>query len=81
MSNSTDFPTIKMGDSGRNVVMLQLMLEDLGCSVGSCGVDGIYGKDTRSAVNAFRASRDLPQEDNVDSATQIRIISAWWEVD
>ncbi|KSV59289.1 peptidoglycan-binding protein [Acetivibrio ethanolgignens] len=48
--------TIKYGDSGKNVTVLQKALKALGFSVGSTGVDGKFGSNTLAAVKSFQKS-------------------------
>lgn len=41
------------------VKWIQWMLEKCGYSVGECGIDGIFGSDTRAAVRSFQRDRAL----------------------
>lgn len=52
-------PTQKLsrGSKGEGVKWLQWMLTKCGYSVGSCGIDGDFGRDTRSAVLKFQQKR------------------------
>lgn len=53
------YTTLKLGSSGSAVSTLQKALEDAGYSVGSSGVDGIYGSDTQAAVKAYQKAKGL----------------------
>lgn len=44
------------GDSGRQVKEIQALLRYRGISIGPDGIDGQFGKDTRSAVKKFQRS-------------------------
>ena len=50
---------IKKGAEGKDVAMMQVLLDAHGCSVGSCGFDGDFGPDTEVAVKAFQKTRKL----------------------
>lgn len=49
-----DRPTLRRGSKGEWVTVLQTKLSMLGYDLGSCGIDGDYGKDTVNAVKAFQ---------------------------
>lgn len=49
-----DRPTLRRGSKGEWVTVLQTKLSMLGYDLGSCGIDGDYGKATVSAVKAFQ---------------------------
>ncbi|MFJ2767510.1 peptidoglycan-binding protein [Streptomyces sp. NPDC087300] len=50
------------GDSGKKVKEIQALLRFHGKDIGSSGIDGQFGKDTRSAVRAFQRSVRLPDD-------------------
>ena len=52
-------PVLTIGVSGNITRNVQYMLEIKGFSVGSYGVDGIYGNGTANAVRSYQASRGL----------------------
>ena len=52
-------PTIRRGDNGPYVKECQNDLISLGYDVGKTGADGIFGKNTESAVVAFQANKGL----------------------
>jgi len=52
-------PTLRQGDRGTYVTMMQEELQAIGYNIGSTGADGIFGKNTRSAVVAFQESSGL----------------------
>ena len=60
--------TLTVGSSGTEIRMLQSELQTLNYSVGS--VDGIYGRKTKAAVQAFQRDAHLPADGIVDTQTQ-----------
>ena len=52
-------PTLRRGDKGPYVVECQTDLVKLGYNIGSCGIDGVYGKATMAAVSAFQKASKL----------------------
>lgn len=55
-------PTVRRGDKGTEVTELQTMLWRLGYDLGSCGIDGDFGKATQAAVKAFQKDTGLSQD-------------------
>lgn len=53
------FGDLQQGSQGSDVSELQQHLETLGYSVGSAGVDGVYGPDTAAAVRSFQQDHGL----------------------
>lgn len=56
---TTPFPTIRRGSTGPFVKTLQQCLVKLGYSIGSAGIDGIFGPATDTAVRQFQRDRSL----------------------
>jgi len=52
-------PTLRQGDRGVYVVELQTDLVKLGYGIGPCGIDGVYGKSTKAAVETFQYDHKL----------------------
>lgn len=52
-------PTIRRGDKGEEVTLLQTYLYRLGYDIGSWGIDGDFGKDTEKAVKEFQSDHRL----------------------
>ena len=52
--------TIRKGNKGELVRKLQKMLQELGYSLGICGVDGDFGVATEKAVREFQKDHDGP---------------------
>jgi hypothetical protein len=50
----TDRPTLRKGSKGEWVTVLQTKLAMLGYDLGSCGIDGDYGRATVAAVREFQ---------------------------
>jgi len=55
--------------SGSDVIICQKILQKLGYNLGSCGVDGKYGKNTESAVKKFQNERGLVTDGKVGVKT------------
>ena len=52
-------PTLRKGDSGAYVVLMQSELIQRGYSCGSTGADGKFGTNTEKAVRAFQSASGL----------------------
>lgn len=52
---------------------IQAKLDKMGFDIGSYGVDGVYGRDTRTAVTAFQRAFQLPETGELDSKTAAKI--------
>lgn len=52
-------PTLRKGDRGDTVKLLQEELVKQGYDVGKAGCDGIFGSKTKEAVKAFQKAHDL----------------------
>ena len=57
--NAENRPTIRRGSKGETVAEMQGVLERLGYDLGSCGVDGDFGRMTEKAVKAFQKDHGL----------------------
>ncbi|WP_329233455.1 protein kinase domain-containing protein [Streptomyces canus] len=66
----------RLGDSGKRVQQVQCILTERGYSVGSTGVDGEFGPDTESAVQAFQSERGLTADGIVAHDTWVALRSA-----
>lgn len=64
-----DLPTLKRGNKGEYVTLLQTKLVNRGYSVGSCGVDGDFGSATLSAVKQFQKDHGLTADGIVGRRT------------
>lgn len=62
-------PTLRKGDSGTYVTLLQTMLIQRGYSCGSYGADGKFGNATLAAVKAFQADAGLTADGVVGRKT------------
>ena len=71
------FPgVLKYNSRGNTVKELQRRLVQLGYSVGSTGVDGIFEWRTENGLNAFKADANLPQDGIYDEATHEALMEA-----
>ena len=52
-------PTIRRGNKGADVIECQTMLTRLGYDIGSCGIDGDFGRGTEKAVREFQSDHKL----------------------
>ena len=52
-------PTIRRGNKGADVIECQTMLTRLGYDIGSCGIDGDFGRATEAAVKEFQSDHRL----------------------
>ena len=66
-----NFPTIRTGSTGRFVRYLQFVLKVNGYAVGS--VDGVFGANTRSAVQAFQLANGLTADGIVGRNTWYKL--------
>ena len=55
-------PTLRRGDKGEYVTLLQTQLVQRGYDIGSAGIDGVYGRGTEAAVKAFQRDNGLTQD-------------------
>ena len=68
------YPTLVSGARGSQVKALQSALKAQGYY--SKGIDGIYGKGTAAAVEAFQRAAGLPATGEADSLTQQKLYSS-----
>lgn len=59
LSGHKNQPLLKMGLKGSSVEKAQQILKNLGYSLGTSGVDGIFGRKTEMAVKDFQADNGL----------------------
>lgn len=64
-----DKPTLRKGDSGTYVSLLQEMLMQRGYALPKYGADGKFGCETQNAVRAFQRDHGLTDDGIVGSAT------------
>lgn len=74
-----NYTTLKKGSSGILVEDLQLALMKLGYSVGSAGADGVYGKNTETAVRKFQTDADLTVDGIAGNQTQTAVYGKLYE--
>lgn len=62
---------------GADVINIQKALITNGCSVGATGADGVFGKNSDSAVRAFQRSKGLAADGIVGKKTCIALGGVW----
>ena len=62
-------PTLRKGNKGQYVTLLQTKLANLGYDLGKCGVDGDFGSATLAAVKQFQKDRGLTVDGVVGAKT------------
>lgn len=63
------YAPLKEGDEGADVKIMQTFLDDLGYSLGEKGIDGKFGKDTKTAVEQFQFVAGLEVTGEADAET------------
>ena len=71
-----DRPTLRKGDKGEYVTLLQTMLINKGYSCGAKGADGIFGNDTLKSVKEFQSDAGLTADGIVGKKTWFALDSA-----
>ena len=64
-----EYPTIRRGSKGEAVTKAQRILQKCGYDLGSCGVDGDFGRATETAVKRFQVDHGLTADGVVGAAT------------
>ena len=75
-SQEPALPTLRKGDKGAYVTKAQTLLKQLGYDLGSCGIDGDFGKCTEAAVKAFQRDWGLTQDGVIGPVTWQYLTSA-----
>ena len=68
-------PLLKRGSRGNITKLMQERLISLGYNCGSCGADGINGKDTYNAVRAFQADHGLEDDGECGQRTWRKLLN------
>ncbi|MBO4390942.1 MAG: peptidoglycan-binding protein [Lachnospiraceae bacterium] len=66
---------LSRNSQGSDVKMIQEYLGKLGYNIGSCGVDGIFGRDTENAVKQFQKNNNLECDGIVGPLTFSKLVS------
>lgn len=61
--------TIRIGHEGEEVEQIQKKLIDLGYDLGKCGVDGLFGRKTKKAIEDFQNDNSLTISSSIDLET------------
>ena len=69
MNNNDKLPTLRKGNKGEYVTLLQTKLANLGYNIGKSGIDGDFGSATLAAVKAFQKDRGLKVDGVVGQKT------------
>ena len=77
-ANSSDvnisLPTVRNGDSGNAVKILQAFLVAYEYSIGISGIDGDFGSDTESAVKQFQKNSEIEVDGIVGKDTWTKLL-------
>ncbi len=71
--------TLKLGDRGKEVLDVQSRLFSLGYDLGTDGVDGYFGEDTRAAVLHFQQRNGLRADGVIADNTWQELVEARYE--
>lgn len=78
-ANSSDvnisLPTVRNGDSGNAVKILQLVLVAYEYNIGKYGADGDFGSDTESAVRQFQKNSEIEVDGIVGRDTWSKLMN------
>lgn len=78
-ANSSDvnisLPTVRKGDSGNAVKILQAFLVAYEYSIGISGIDGDFGSDTESAVKQFQKNSEIEVDGIVGRDTWSKLMN------
>lgn len=69
-------PVIRFGDRSETVKIMQVLLDHHGYSCGEYGADGIYGDDTKTALEYFQAEKDLDSDAVCGHDTWTKLLNA-----
>ena len=70
------YPTLKKGARGKDVMLLQKLLEATGYPCGRAGIDGDFGAGTEAAVEKFQIEYSLTPDKIVGPATWTALVNA-----
>ena len=70
------YPTLKKGARGKDVMLLQKLLEATGYPCGRAGIDGDFGAGTEAAVEKFQTEYSLTPDKVVGPATWTALVNA-----
>lgn len=70
------YPTLKKGARGKDVMLLQKLLEATGYPCGAAGIDGDFGAGTEAAVEKFQTEYSLTADKIVGPATWTALVKA-----
>ena len=62
---------------GADIINVQKALITNGCSVGATGADGVFGRNSDTAVRAFQRSKGLEADGIVGKKTCIALGGTW----
>lgn len=74
-------PTLRRGSKGTEVTECQTILLRLGYSLGSCGIDGDFGRTTETAVKEFQRDHQLTADGIVGQKTWAALDKAAGQMD
>jgi hypothetical protein len=71
--SSTVLRAVKLGDRGKSVALVQVLLQLCGQDLGDAGADGVFGPDTEAAIRGFQRACGLKLTGKLDKPTRIRL--------
>jgi peptidoglycan hydrolase-like protein with peptidoglycan-binding domain len=60
---------LRIGHMGKGVEQIQLILKKLNYDLGACGVDGLFGKKTKRALEKFQEDNGITVSSSIDLET------------
>ena len=71
MSGNT---TIQLKNMGEPVKQIQTILQKLNYDLGKCGIDGLFGRKTKAAIEKFQKEQGINVTSSVDKATLEKLL-------
>jgi hypothetical protein len=71
MSGNT---TIQLKNMGEPVKQIQTILQKLNYDLGKCGIDGLFGRKTKAAIEKFQKEQSINVTSSVDKATLEKLL-------
>ena len=78
MSNKRVIKSLRRGDRGAAVILLQGVLHRLGYDI--TNIDGIYGGETHAAIESFQSDYEIGADGVFGKNTANNLIAALWDL-